>query len=470
MNRRDALGLLVAGGVASTVPKPSLAAQPAKSQGKTGIVRVTRGPSNLVVPADGGGFRYGLGIPFQVSPRQAGLICNLRTEGFPVGDFEAGADVILFDRLDGISSGKTIPITRTSKYADRHSGQWRVAIKHWVAGGFVPFGTLRPDGTPHPHAGTGFLVCEVMDFPMSGSGYYSKREKGGGLVRMTEVYHLAHDGRELRLVETEAKTASSPLRAPGSGWAVIHAGLHMAVPDGDDLLFAVEATQGDPALWVSEPLASGISRWRRIGGHWQLSSFVPIAVSRMPENPRMVHGQPQVLRQLEPTLIRDTDGSLLFTVRSAYSEIEDHIIRVWRSTDAKDWDLAIEIPKGRGQAPVTLNQAADGTPYLCANRMGHERDWLVLWSLKRDRSGLENPITVRNALEQFGPPPSGKVWFMDHPMSQTVRLADGNWRHLLVYRIMDRGEHSGFPPAPETGLYVEEVISSGPTVPSWNFR
>ena len=190
MNRRDALGLLVAGGVVSTVPKPSLVAQRAKSQGKTGIVRVTRGPSDLVVPADGGGFRYGLGIPFQVSPRQAGLICNLRTEGFPVGDFEAGADVVLFDDLDGISSGKAIPITRTSKYADRHSGHWRVAIKHWLAGGFVPFGTLRPDGTPHPHAGTGFLVCEVMDFPMSGSGYY-------GTVKLTDLVPNQRLGKSL---------------------------------------------------------------------------------------------------------------------------------------------------------------------------------------------------------------------------------------------------------------------------------
>ena len=33
-----------------------------------------------------------------------------------MGDFEAGADVVLFDDLDGISSGKAIPITRTSKY------------------------------------------------------------------------------------------------------------------------------------------------------------------------------------------------------------------------------------------------------------------------------------------------------------------------------------------------------------------
>lgn len=473
MHRRDALGLMVTGVLTSSWPKVSLAGQGGQSHSKPGIVRVTRGPSDLVVPADGGGFRYGLGIPFQVSSTQAGLICNLRTEGFPVGDFEAGADLILFDRLDKISSGKTIPITRTSKYADRRSGEWRVAIKHWIAGGFIPFGARRPDGTPHPHAGTGFLVCEVMDFPMSGSGYYgyySKREKSGGLVRMTEVCHLAHDGRGLRLVETEARTASSPLRPPGSGWAIFHAGLHMAVPDGDDLLFAVEATRGDPALWQSEPLASGVSRWQRTGDRWQPTSFVPIALSRMPENPRIVHGQQQILRQMEPTLIRDTDGSLLFTVRSTHSEIEDHIIRVWRSTDAEVWDLAIEVPEGRGQAPVTLNQSADGTPYLCANRLGHERDWLLLWPLNQDRSGLEEPITVRNALEQFGPPPSGKVWFMDHPMSGTVRLADGVWRHLLAYRIMDRGEHSGFPPAPETGLYVEEVVSAGPVIPIWNFE
>lgn len=127
-----------------------------ESQHKTGILRVTRGPSDLVVPSDGGEFRYGLGIPFQVAPRQASLICNLRTEDFPVDDFEAGADLILFDHLDNISSGKTIPITRTSKYADRHSGKWRVAIKHWVAGGFVPFGTRRSDGTIHPHAEPSF--------------------------------------------------------------------------------------------------------------------------------------------------------------------------------------------------------------------------------------------------------------------------------------------------------------------------
>ena len=85
---------------------------------------------------------------------------------------------------------------------------------------------------------------------------------------MTEVYHLAHDGRELRLIETEARTAARPLRAPGSKWSIIHTGLHRAVPDGDDLLLRVEAARGDPALRLGEPLVSEISRWRRTVDRW----------------------------------------------------------------------------------------------------------------------------------------------------------------------------------------------------------
>ena len=65
MHRRDALGLMVTGVLTSSWPKVSLAGQGGQSHSKPGIVRVTRGPSDLVVPADGGGFRYGLGIPFQ---------------------------------------------------------------------------------------------------------------------------------------------------------------------------------------------------------------------------------------------------------------------------------------------------------------------------------------------------------------------------------------------------------------------
>ena len=83
----------------------------------------------------------------------------------------------------------------------------------------------------------------------------------------------------------------------------------------------------------------------------------------------------------EPSLIRDLDGALLFTARGAYADF-NHRIRVWRSIDnGRTWNLVMDLPNARGQAPVTLNQAADGTPYIVANVLGHERDWLALWPL-----------------------------------------------------------------------------------------
>jgi hypothetical protein len=189
----------------------------------------------------------------------------------------------------------------------------------------------------------------------------------------------------------------------------------------------------------------------------------------MPKNPQVVYGQKMSVQPVEPTLIRDIDGSLLFTARFAYDKFDEHALRVWRSADGKSWKLIIEQPNVKGQAPVTINRATDGTPYIVSNPLGRERDKLVLWPLNRDHTAFEDPVTARDALEQFGPPPSGRVWFMDHANAGVVRLSDGHWHNLLVYRIMDRGEHSGRPPAPQSGLYVEEVLSSGPEIPAWKF-
>jgi hypothetical protein len=83
--------------------------------------------------------------------------------------------------------------------------------------------------------------------------------------------------------------------------------------------------------------------------------------------------------------------------------------------------------------------------------------------------GLSDPNTVRNGLEEIDPPPSGLVWFMDHPTGAVIRQGDGEWHGLLGYHALDRREHGGGAPAPYTGAYVEEVISSGPPVPAWRF-
>ena len=444
-----------------------------------GIVRVTRGPADLVVPRDGDGFRdrdgfrYGTAYLFQVGPNQAGLLCNLRFEGLPAGDFEAGMDMLVFDDIEKISSAKAVPVTRTAKYADRVTGQWRILIKYCVKGGFIPFGARRADGSPHPHAGTGFGFCEALDFPMKGPGpnyaYYSKLDKRALMVRTVEVQQLTFDGKEFKVPRVDTYTEAKPLRAPGSKWKITRPPLRMGIPDGDDILVGADATSNDASVNFSHPLATGVSRWRRVEGRWQPVEFTPVFSSRAAKQPQVEHGHEKMVEPMEPSLVRDLDGALLFTARFAYTKYENHVVRVWRSVDGRAWKLIVEQPDMRGQSPVTINRAADGTPYIVSNALGRERDKLVLWPFSRDRTGFAEPVTVRDALQQFGRPPSKIVWFMDHSNAGVVRLADGRWHNLLVYRIMDRGEHSGRPPAPQTGLYLEEVVSAGEAIPAWRF-
>lgn len=466
------LSLAASGSLGPRLPSNADARNAAAAEdpiARRGIVNVTRTAADLIVPRDGEGFRYGTGYVFQAGPTQAGLLCNLRTEGFPVGDFEAGMDVLAFDDVSKIASANPVPVTRTTKYADRVNGQWRIVLKHGVKGGFVPFGARRSDGSPHPQAGTGVGFCESLDFPMKGNGYYDKREKTRGMVRTTEVQQLTFDGKKFSVPRVDTYTEARPLRPPGSKWKIYCPSLRMGIADGDDLLFAVAATTDDTSRWFGNPHASGVSRWRRIGGRWQPQSFVPVVACRPTTTSQVVYGQKVRNVPIEPTLVRDIDGSLLFTARFAYEAFDEHALRVWRSSDGRSWKLIIEQADAKGQAPVSINRAVDGTPYLVSNPLGRERDKLVLWPLNEARSGLGEPVLVRDALKQFGPPPSRRVWFMDHPNAGLVRLADGRWQNLLVYRIMDRGEHSGRPPAPQSGLYVETVGSRGPEVPAWNF-
>jgi hypothetical protein len=86
------------------------------------------------------------------------------------------------------------------------------------------------------------------------------------------------------------------------------------------------------------------------------------------------------------------------------------------------------------------------------------RNALQILPLNSARTGLETAITVRNAGDEFGEGPAGKGWMVDHPISEVIRLADGQWHAILTYRVLARRDA---PDASYTGLYVEEVSSSG---------
>ena len=431
------------------------------------IRQVTAGPPRLttvVDPPPAEQCCYGVAFPFQVAPRLGGLLCCLRNEGYPAGDFENGSDVFLFDSLDNIDPAKAIPIVRNTHYVNTR-GERRIVIEYPVIGGFVPLGALGDDGQPHPHAGTGFGIGQSLDFPLLGKGHYNKVHKQNKMVSRMAVYQLSYDTHFFLIPDTDVYCGEQPLRAAESGseWVLRGPGLKQGIPDGNDLLCPTSASTGDPRIVMSihdphEHKASGIARWRCDDGKWSPLTFVPVA-----------KGQKDA-KWMEASMVRDLDGSLLFSARGAGGPL-NHLIRVWRSDDnGESWRLAFETPESRGQAPITLNSAADGTPYLICSRYGHERDWLIIYPLNEKRDGLEQPIDVRNALEEFGPPPKGPVWFMDHSQGETLQLGDDQWHHILSYRNMDRGEHSAGAPTPWTGQFLEELFSDGPSRPAWRFE
>ncbi len=173
------------------------------------------------------------------------------------------------------------------------------------------------------------------------------------------------------------------------------------------------------------------------------------------------------------------------------------LIRVWRSTDGGNgWEVVVDVPGVRQFAPVTVNQAADGTPYVVstpfdhtfafksssdadfaiAKKRGRGREILCLWPLDEERTGLLGPMVIRDAEGEFGKRPTHPEWYdgwmVDHANAMTVRLADGAWHNVLVYRCLHSAlYHSlGRHPAPQAGCYVEEVTSQGHEQGAWNFE
>ena len=101
---------------------------------------------------------------------------------------------------------------------------------------------------------------------------------------------------------------------------------------------------------------------------------------------------------------------------------------------------------------------------------GRTRNTLCLWPLNQDRTGLLPPLVARDLRKEFGPPPGGTTWRVDHPVAVTLRLADGRWRNVIALRILEYGELTHMQdPTSQTGAYLEEVISAGEPIPIWNF-
>jgi hypothetical protein len=409
-----------------------------------GITGITKGRAALTVPPDtppNEVWRYGLGFPFQVAPRKAALFCNIRRDGTHSVDLEIGSDVVLFDDLSDIRAGNAIPLSRYEMTASS------LTRKGPVLGGFVPLGAKLADGSPHPHAGTGFGMSWAIRHTLDETGNFDHRLS---TERHAELFQFVYNGTDFRVLDKESVKAETLL----SKWNLMANFITNAIPDGQDLFFVMVAKTGDVTV-------AGLSRWQAGVYGWRPVSFVPVTGEEV--------------SWFEPSLIRDTDGSLLFSARSdwrAWPEIAFDVV-VWRSIDnGKTWEQVIYRKNYRAQSTVSINQAADGTPFVVANLppLHDTREVLCYCPLNVSRTDFTECLIVRDLPEELGPPPSGSWWRIDHPNSAIVRLKDGKWHSLLIYRIVDNMEIMGDAgPAPQTGCYVEEVFSRGEAIPAWDF-
>ena len=100
---------------------------------------------------------------------------------------------------------------------------------------------------------------------------------------------------------------------------------------------------------------------------------------------------------------------------------------------------------------------------------GWTRQKLYLWPLNRERTGLGTPILARDCRAEFGPPPGDSMWRVDHPFAANLRLGDGNWHNVMGYRIHEDVEDHDAASPPQTGSYLEEIVSAGQPIPAWSF-
>ncbi len=460
-------GIACGPGETSRPDASSPEAAPAK-----GPLTMTLGPADVTIPPtqpEGDTWRYGLGFPFQVAAGKVGLFAGLR--GKRGHDFEVGTDVILFSDLSQISAEGAIPISRNHDEKNPNSspaGAPSIMVKYPVQGGFVPAEAKLEDGSPHPHAGTGFGLCQAIAWTADQESVFL----GNEMYAYLEVYQLAYDDEGgFRMIGEERIPYGELLE----GAVLSNPGLTNAIADGEDLLY----TMGGG---IEDGRGSGLTRWRRLDGKWRPVSWVPVTE---PDG------------SFEPSVIRDLDGSLLFCARGGRDELGRRRLqsRVWRSQDGgESWSKIIHVEGAVGGCPITLNQAADGTPYIAANlnevtlhplsesarpkkddrgivyAAAAGREKLCFWPLNEARDALETPILVRDCVAEFGLAPSGDFWAVDHPSAMTVLLGDGQWHNVIGMRICDTAEvRNGADPVPQTGFYVEEVLSPGKPIPLWKF-
>ena len=312
----------------------------------------------------------------QVSPTEVGMLVNIRNSGVPVVDHENGWDFIVFDALDQIRPERATKGLRQHNEIHPRSGRELTMVHHLAHGGFVPLGAKLPDGTPHPHAGTGFGISVVRGYPADNS--IVNAHVAPDIHSYRRLVQFRYDGQNFEMTRIDDLRIDQFLPR----WDLTNRGYSTALCDGEDLLFGAvggpadevtsvglsgamgdgedlicgsvgrRATVDKPEEFAEGQRGSGLSRWRYGENGWRPVEFTPVGGFDS---------------SFEPTLLRDRNGSLLLCTRAGRKDVYHHF-RVYRSPiTARTGKQSSTCPTMRAASPVSILQTVQGQPFLAAN-------------------------------------------------------------------------------------------------------
>ena len=381
---------------------------------------------------------YELGQLYQLDQEHCLLVTGMREQGGD--DLNVGNDAFVFTKLSELVPEQAIPINRVDPAYRLRSGQGvGVQAKYPVCGAFVPLGARLENGSPHPAAGTGFLLSQGVTFLPDRSGAHPQGDCTFDLIQ------LRWDGE--RLAVTNGQLPETLFGMTPTGIAITN-----YCARGAGFLGAFTVLGKGHAVFT---FAWDGTRW------WPTGCGEPF-FDASSWNPAV--DQPEVLSrgETEPSLRQCGDAYY------AYTRGWDPKGRLYRSEDGVAFKLVRTYTWPVNQAsrlpalstPQVLNAGLDGSLYLATNpSTGWPRNPLLAYPLVNEE--LAAPLVIHDhqgIRHDTGP----EAPICDHAIAANVWL-EGRWRHLCLYRLCDliyllkKDREPGVLPTAWTGVYLAEM-------------
>ncbi len=425
--------------------------------------QAVRQPANTTRPIS-----YEVGTILQLDREHAVLIASLREEGGH--DFCVGNDAFVFEHLADIVPERALPINRLEVNRPLKSGKGTCILgKFPASGAFVPLGAKMADGSPHPAAGTGFLVSGTLPFlPDRSLGH----PDAGPDDRPFDLIQLKWDGKELKVTQiTQVHDLIGRRigRMGLSNFCAQDSGFLCPFGPIDGSFVVVVRFDWDGDAWTptqaGQPFITAQQQaWRGGAADSTWNTTSPKAGTGAGAAPRD--------KPLTEDEKKVTPGQPLPTNVYRYLEVESSIVhvgsryvihtrgvdakgRVYTSADGLNYTFAFDHHNER--TPQVLNEGLDGSLYLATNASpGRIRNPLFAYAVSLEHREVKDPLMVHD--DKFVHASGGAEHpFIDHARASNIYFG-GRWRHLLLYRVCDLRETNGqgMPAKPQSGLYLAE--------------